>query len=116
LTEDTNGKSLKGLLIEGARTNLVTKTDGTASTGGVWDTWTIGSANINGIAVTTTVAQTLLNITGSLAQRCQYTGVAADSNEGWAMLSSPSTANGSVAEGNIVTFSVFLKGIDVDSG
>lgn len=49
--------------------------------------------------------------TGGYAQRLQYTGVAADSAAQIGLAVAPSTELGSFAEGDIVTFSFYIKGV-----
>lgn len=109
---DTNGfNSQKGLMIEAAGTNLLTRTDGTATSSGLWTGWSATAfGNITGTPVTTNNAiPQLTSIIGATSQRVQYTGVAGDTPSKNLYLSDAGTANASVAPSNVVTISLLAK-------
>lgn len=101
-----------GLMIEAAATNLLIRTDGTASGSGKWTGWLEALGTINGTEVYTQVAiPELTAISGAYAQRIQYTGVAADDGTPDILFyNTTSTAVGSVTQGDKVTVSAWLKG------
>lgn len=109
---DTSGVVRQnGLMIESASTNLLTRTDGTASAAGLWTGWTNSNTGLAGTPTKTNPDVTnLINIPNATSQRIQYTGVAGDVNA--------SAANGflkqtgvaaSVASGDVLTFSFLYK-------
>ncbi len=111
---DSSGfTSAPGLLLEGASTNLVIRTDGTASGSGVWTGWLVASYVdfIDGTVTETQVSAVdsgLTNIAGANAQRLQYTGISTDSNEDIGF-SSTTTAVGSISQNDVIAFSVWLR-------
>jgi hypothetical protein len=108
----TGFHSAKGLMVEAAGTNLIIRTDGTASGSGLWTGWTSSDTGLDGTSVKSQVAiPELTSISGANAQRVQYVGVAGDTNATVNnLLASTNTANASVAPTNVVTLSFWYKG------
>lgn len=99
---------------EGAATNLLTYTDGTGSSGGLWTTWFenggAGTSLKNQI-----VATDITGISGSNSQRIQYTGISGDSNAS-VSLGGPQTSANTVMQNTVVTFSIWIKSQNGNSG
>ena len=106
-TVDSNGKSVKGLMIEAAGTNLLIRTDGTNSSGGLWLSWLLLGIPTGTPVYTQVVASSITNIVSSNLQRFQYTGIAGDANLAVGLYQIGTA--GSVSPGNVVTFSLWLK-------
>lgn len=109
--DSTGFVSRPGIILEGASTNLLVRTDGTASGSGLWTGWTSDNTGLSGTIVKSQVAiPELTGIASANAQRIHYDGLVGDvgatSNNA---LNSTNTAVGSVAAGNIVTLSFWYK-------
>lgn len=104
---DTNGFTRQaGLMIEAAGTNLLTRTDGTAGTT-LWTGWTDFSSTSGNVNSLVDIPE-LTSIPGAKSQRWQYDGVT--SNTGTNVdIRSPLTAVGSVAQNDVVTFSMWVR-------
>ena len=114
-TVDINGIRIRGRVVEGAGTNLIIRTDGTASGSGLWTGWSSSDAGLNGTSTKSQVAiPELTGIVGANAQRIQYTGVGADVDETAAnMFSSTNSGVATVVSGNVVTLSFYYKAANV---
>ena len=106
----TGFHSAKGLYMEAAGTNLLIRTDGTASGSGLWTGWSATNyQSITGTPVpTNNLIPELSGISGATSQRYQYTGIATDTNK-TGYISATMTGAASVAENNVCTFSVYVK-------
>lgn len=108
---DTSGWNYSPYLMnESASTNLITRTDGTAFSSGVWTGWSVVGWNLGtvGTETKTNIAiPELTAISGATSQRIQYTGVAGDSNGD--VRCGISTANGAIANGDTVTVSMWVR-------
>lgn len=105
----------QGLLLEGARTNLLIRTDGTAHSSGFWTGWT-NTTTITGTEVVTNVEPDISGISGGTAQRQQYTGVAGDAPSKIINIKSPTTADGSIAQNDIIAVSFWMRAQTTNSG
>ena len=98
----------RGVVIEAAGTNLLTRTDGTAASGGNWANWGLYNPTGGTPVLSNPSAFDLTNISGATYQRITYTGVSGDVNQAL-QLYSDLTAVGSVVQGDVITLSGFLK-------
>lgn len=113
---DTNGNTIQqGLMVEASGTNLLTRTDGTAASGGVWTGWTILGSATGTITKSNTAIPELTSIVGAKSQRIQYTGIVTDTNK-LLYLESTQTLAASVAPGNIVTISLWMRSLTGNTG
>lgn len=96
-----------GLLLEAAATNLLIRTDGTSSAGGLWTGWT----NQNGTGSTVTLTQAdvadFSAIPNSYAQRVQLSGQTCTNKA--LTISSPVTTSGTLVHGVTVTGSFYAR-------
>ena len=95
----------KTLMTEAAATNLLTRTDGTASSGNYWTGW---NASTDGtvVANNTVLANPYLSITGTKSQRLQATVTSGTNRQN--SITSTITSVGSVLVGNTVTASALV--------
>lgn len=92
-------------------TNLLTRTDGTAYTNGLWTGWTansLGSAITGTATVSNEDNSSILNISGTTTQRVRYVGIVTDSNKD-IFLRGSNTAVGTVVNGDTITLSFLAK-------
>ena len=105
----TGFHSLSGLMLEVAGTNLLTRTDGTAYSTGLWTNWFGANGTYTGVRTNSNVdIPELTSITNSKSQRCQYTANIDDTGA-TLYLSSPLTAVGSVVQNDTVTISCWAR-------
>lgn len=116
---DTTGwHAAPGWLIEGASTNLLVRTDGTASADGLWTGWEVdnnGTPVAGTVSKTQVVASALSGISGAYSQRVQYTGIGADAAAD-IYICSTLTAVGSVVDNANVTASVWMRSLTGNTG
>jgi len=106
---DTTGfHSREGVLIEGAATNLLVRTDGTASAGGQWTGWSSAKTIAGAETVSNNAIPELTSISGAVSQRVFYIGEAGD---GGTILrqDSTKTATGSVSQNDVLSISFWGK-------
>ena len=104
----TGWHSAPGWLLEGASTNYVVRTDGTASGSGAWTGWSV-IENAAGDDVPTNVdIPELTSIASAKSQRVQYTGQSGDTDK-YLLLMSTSTAVGSFVQNELATISLWAR-------
>ena len=103
--DSTGFHAQKGVMIEAVATNLLIRTDGTASAAGLWTGWVKEETVVNDPTFTQVTAPT--GISGSTAQRMQYVD-GADVNSQFQVIST-STGAATVAPDNVVTFSIMAR-------
>lgn len=103
----TGWHAAPGLLLEGQSTNMIIRTDGTASGSGLWTGWSIGGGTANTPTASQADVSALSGITGAYAQRLQYVN-GADTNKA-CQIESTNTGAASVAAGNVLTLSFWAR-------
>lgn len=99
--DETGFHAQRGLMVEPSSTNLLTRTDGTAYSGGLWTGWTAAGG---GVRVTSNkLIPELTSISGATSQRVVYVSGSDIGLEG------PLSGVGSVANGDVITVSLKLK-------
>lgn len=107
---DTTGFSqLRGLFIEAASTNLLTRTDGTASSGGLWTGWSLVNTVTGSVVNSVVSIPELTSISSTTSQRTTYTGIAGDDGTKLVYIKSPNTGAGTVVQNDIVTASIWMR-------
>jgi hypothetical protein len=105
--------------LEGQATNLIPRSDGTASGSGKWTEWTKGAAGIAGTSVVSVEdANGISAISGAKYQNIYYEGVSGDSSAVYpAVITSPNSAAAVLAEGDKLCISCLMRsrssGVDI---
>jgi hypothetical protein len=115
---DTTGfHSYPGLMVEAAGTNLITRTDGTASGAGLWTSWTVSGTTTGAFTNTQVACPTLSSIAGTNAQRVQYTAPAGDNPaKNFQIVDTVSSGAASVVQNDTVTVSCWARSQTGNSG
>jgi hypothetical protein len=100
------------LMNEAAGTNLLTGTDGTAASAGLWTGWTSTLANAT-ITNTQVAIPELTSIVGANCQRVQLVG--GSTTGSWESVSTQ-TNNGSIVQNDVITTSIYLRSRTAYSG
>lgn len=103
---DTTGfVSRPGLIVEGASTNLISNTDGTSHSSGLWNGW-LEDTDFPSPSRSNPLIPDLTSIAGATSQRVQYVGVG-DGYYGW----NPElrTLAGTVDPGDVLTISYWIR-------
>ncbi len=106
--DDTGWHLNTGLLLEGASTNLLKRTDGTAYASGLWTGWNVITDSTGTVYKSNVLIPELTSIPGATSQRTRL--VCGESESGtYFGLTSPTTANGTIVDGNTVSKSYYVR-------
>lgn len=110
-TEDTNGNSVAGLMIEGAGTNYSANSYCSidSNSDGMSDYWALTENSSSPITQERTVATDISGIESAYWQHVGVTGATGE-NTKYFILSSGGSADGTFSSGDKITFSVYVKG------